>query len=371
MAEKYRVAVIGTGGISRWHANYFAPMENAEIAAGCDISQQRLDKFCEEYSVAARYLDHCELLAEEKPDIVCIATWHATHPIITIDSARSGAKGILCEKPMGVDMAQVREMVRVCKETGTKLAIHHQSRSYPHHAAVRLSVAEGAIGQPGHITWRTGGGLLNSACHGIDLVRYLLSDPNWELVIGQAGRWTNRYERGVRIEDFSAALVRFAGGCELVLELDFEGEKGDSMHYLYGTEGAIRFSWSEAALLNGESSGWKSLEGEPQPNPGQELIHWMEGGPEHRNAGRIAIAAQEIMMALYESARTHTVVRPPLQVDESPFFRMLADGDLPVPEGEPYDIRSNDALEYALTGKLTPKEGPEEAPKWLSTPPKV
>jgi len=368
MSNPYRVAVIGTGGISRWHANYFVKHERAAVVAACDLSIERLHKFGDEYGVEARYLDHHELLEKEKPDLVCIATWHATHPSLTIDAARAGVKGILCEKPMGVDLGHVREMVRVCEELGVKLAIHHEMRSFPHHTAMRQLIAEGAIGEPRHVTWRSGGGLLNNACHGIDLTRYVLGDPNWELVLGQVGRWTNRYERGVPIEDFSLGLVRFEGGCELVLELDFEGEKSDSVHYLYGTEGMIRFSWSEAALLKSETGGWQPIEGEPQPDPGAELIAWIEGGPEHRNAGRIALVAQEVMMALYESARTHTLVRPPLEVDESPFFKMMASPCLPEPEGEPYDIRSDDALEYALTGKITQKTGQDDTPKWIATP---
>jgi UDP-N-acetyl-2-amino-2-deoxyglucuronate dehydrogenase len=368
MAAAYRVAVIGTGGISRWHANYFVKIEGVELVAACDISAERLRKFSEEYGLTACYLDHHQLLEAEKPDIVCIATWHATHAPLTIDAARAGVRGILCEKPMGINMRSVREMVQVCEERGVKLAIHHQSRFQPHYTEMRRLIAAGAIGEPQHVTWRTGGGLLNNASHGIDLTRYLLGDPNWELVVGQVGRRTNRYERGVPIEDFAAGLVRFEGGCELALEVDFEGEKSDPVHYLVGTEGLIRYGGSEALLLNAQTGGWQPIRGEPQPDPATELIAWMEGGPPHRNAGRVAMVAQEIMMALYESAHSHTLVRPPLEVEESPLFQMMASGHLPEPEGERYDIRSNEALEYALTGKITPKPGQDEAPRWIAPP---
>lgn len=54
MAATYRVAVIGTGGIARWHAHYFVKIEGAELVAACDISPERLQKFGEEYGLTAR-----------------------------------------------------------------------------------------------------------------------------------------------------------------------------------------------------------------------------------------------------------------------------------------------------------------------------
>lgn len=72
------------------------------------------------------------------------------------------------------------------------------------------------------------------------------------------------------------------------------------------------------------------------------------------------MVAQEILMALYESAHSHTLVRPPLEVEESPFFQMMASGHLPEPAGERYDIRSNEALEYALTGRIASQTGPQD-----------
>jgi len=364
----YRVAVIGTGGISRWHADYFVELDNAEIVAACDLSEERLQRFAAEYSVKFLYTDHRALLEQEQPDIVCIATWNTYHPPITVDAARAGAKGILCEKPMGRDMQEVRQMVQVCRDLGVCLAIHHQNRFNGFFNAVRSAVAAGRIGGPLHTAWRTGGGLLNNGSHGIDLTRYLLGDPSWELVLGHVGRETNRHERGVPIEDFAMGLVRFAGACEMAIEVDLVGEKGDQVHYLHGSEGTIRFGKSEAALLNASTADWQALAEEPQLSPAQELLTWVEGGPEHRNAGHVALVAHEIMMALYESARTRTRVCPPLEVTGSPLFQMLTDGGLPQPEGEPYDIRSTEALEYALTGAMTGKGEGDDGPRWIAPP---
>ena len=71
----------------------------------------------------------------------------------------------------------------------------------------------------------------------------------------------------------------------------------------------------------------------------QELLTWIEGGPEHRGAGRRARATVEIMMALYQSAREHQVVRLPLAEPGNPLELMVAEGKLPVRVPGRYDIR--------------------------------
>ena len=50
-------------------------------------------------------------------------------------------------------------------------------------------------------------------------------------------------------------------------------------------------------------------------------------GPEHRGAGRRARATVEIMMALYQSAREHQVVRLPLAEEGNPLELMVAEGE--------------------------------------------
>ena len=55
----------------------------------------------------------------------------------------------------------------------------------------------------------------------------------------------------------------------------------------------------------------------------------------------------EILMAIYQSARAHEVVRMPLTVMESPLDRMIEEGKLPVTEPGRYDIRAFLAMEPA------------------------
>ena len=346
MSEVYRVAFVGTGGISRTHARYYVANPRTQIVAACDIDPEKLRGFREEFEVPTGYEDYRELLAREQPDIVSVCTWHGTHSEISIAAAEAGVRAVLAEKPMGQDLAQARAMVQAAEERGVKLAIHHQLRFAPSYVATRQALTEGAIGAPVTLFWRTGGGLLNNGCHGIDLFRWMLGDPAWTGVIGQVERTTNRYERGLPAEDKAAAVIRFEGGHELVLEVDMLGEeRAQTAYQLCGPEGLILADTHSATLLSADQKGWQELPLLPQPTPLDELLAWMEGGPEHRNSGRVAMVTEEIMMAIYESARLRQYVQPPMDKLTSPLVGMVQDGTLAVDEPA-YDIRSEAALNY-------------------------
>ena len=317
-----------------------------EIVAACDIDPEKLRGFREQFDVPTGYADYHELLQREQPDILSVCTWHGTHSEISVAAAEAGVKAILSEKPMGQDLRQARAMVQAAADSGAKLAIHHQLRFSPSYVAARDTVVAGAIGTPVSLFWRTGGGMLNNGCHGIDLFRWMTGDPAWTGVIGQVERTTNRYERGLPAEDKTAALIRFEGNHELVLEVDMLGEeRADTTYRLAGPEGIIRVDGHVAALLSADHKGWQDLELKPQPTPLEELIAWLEGGPEHRNSGRRAVITEEIMMAIYESARVRQYVSPPFNELQSPLVRMVQDGTLAVDEPA-YDIRSEAALNY-------------------------
>jgi predicted dehydrogenase len=348
MANQYRVGIIGTGGIAKAHARYYTANENTQIIAGADIHEGRLTEYCDAFEISARYSDYNELLAKEKPDIVSVCTWQESHPEITIACAEAGIKGILCEKPMGEDVAGPEKMVQVCEDKGVKLAIHHQTRYRPTFVAVRDLLAKGAIGSPVSLVLHTGDGLLNSASHAVDWYRFILGDPVWERVVGQAGRHTNRYERGTPIEDFCAAIVHFEGGNEFILECDVIGGKVKGGHLIVGPDGMIKLDRGDATILTADSGGWQPIETEEQLDPVEALIAWMEGGPEHFAKGRVCLEAQIIMMAMYESAKTRTVVPNPLLNKKSALVELIDDGTLAVPDQEPYDIRREDALKHVL-----------------------
>lgn len=339
----YRVAIIGTGGIARTHAQGWKATKRCELVAGVDIRPEAAAKFAEEFSVPHTYSDVEEMLTKEKPDIVSICTWHGTHATFTIAAAEAGVAGILCEKPMAVSLGDADAMLEAVAQSGSKLAIGHHHRFHPQNTEARRLIQAGAIGTPHLLRLCTGGGLANNGTHAIDRARYLLGDPKAEWVVGQVERRTDRYERLEPIEDNCAGLIAFEGGTRLLVESDLpdgglnEKAAGFTTLHVYGTEGTLSIGQGGLRLLN--ANGWQTLHVPPDTNQFEEMLGWLEGRNTHRNEGKIARATVELMMAIYESARIRGRVVLPLTTTRSPLVLMIEEGALRVEKEGRYDIR--------------------------------
>ncbi|MGI5819348.1 MAG: Gfo/Idh/MocA family protein [Armatimonadota bacterium] len=343
--SEFTAAVIGTGGIARRHAGYYTESDRVDFAAAADISDERLNAYCDTHGIERRYLDHRQMLEEITPDIVSVCTWNATHMELSMDAMRAGAKAVISEKPMGDDLGGALDAVALAEELGCYFVIGHQTRFSAGHNAAKKLLADGAIGAPVTVNVRSGGGMLNMACHLVDNMRWVIGDPAWEFVVGWLQRITNRFERGSYTEDMSHALIRFEGGNEMTLSMDMEDGVKNQNHQFVGPEGVITFNREQAVLL--DADGLHDPLAIEQRGYFEELLAWMDGGPVHRNVASEAPQAQQILMAIYESAISHRRIEPPFEKRESALDEAILAGKLPC-KGEPYDIRSDEALEYAI-----------------------
>jgi predicted dehydrogenase len=339
MAQPYRVGIVGCGGISRRHARGFSEHPSCTLVAGADINAENVEKLAAEFSFPQKYTDYQEMLERERLDIVAICTWPGTHAEITIAAAERGVKGILCEKPICLNVGEADAMIAACARTGTKLTIGHHARFERANTTARQKVQEGAIGQPMMLRSRSEGGLLNNGSHAIDRMRYLLGDRPAVWVIGQTERRTDRWERAHPIEDCCAGIIAFEGGTRGVLESDTPDTGGRGAYAVYGTEGTLRWGRDSLQILSANSGGWQGVELQPTNSQHAEFIDFLEGRGGNRTEATHARAGLEILMAIYESARTRGVVALPLQTKQSPLHMMIEDGSLPVEKPGRYDIR--------------------------------
>jgi predicted dehydrogenase len=346
MSEKiYRVAIIGCGGMGRSHARAFQNHPRTEVVAAMDINPDAVNRLAEEYSVPGVYLDRKKMFEKENLDIVDVCTWQSVRAEITIDAAEStDVVGIFGEKPMCASYGEALDMIEACEKKGIKLAIGHQRRFNPRNTEARRLIQEGAIGKPQAMLRRDGQGLLNRGTHELDEMCYILGDPTPLWVIGQASRETDKWERRVRCEDLCMGLICFEGGVRGIYESDLPepGLRGD---VVYGTDGILRRGGRDTEgvmVLNNKETEWQTIKPrEPETNQYQEFIDWLDGKIEtHRNNGRRAAVAMELMMAIYESLRIKNVVMLPLKTRENPLDLMVEDDTLPVLKPGRYDIRA-------------------------------
>ena len=342
MAEPYRAVIIGCGSIGGRHANGYRTAGEVDLVAASDPNGRSLDAFLKEYEIPSGYADFREMLDKERPDLVDICTWHLLHAPQTVAAAEYQPKGILCEKPMAVDLDSADRMIDACASRGVKLAISHQRRFHSSWTKARELVAEGAVGRPQMVTARAGEGLLNCGTHEVDAIRYLLGDPEAEWVMGAVERKTDRYERDVKIEDRCMGLIAFEGGVQALIQSDLTRDWSVEDYRILGTEGMMDVSSKEIAMLNGGSGGWNTVEPEvldAWAAQSREMVGWIEGRSGHRGEAAQARRTTELLMGIYQSARNHEVVRMPITEKGYPLDMMVAEGKLPLEEPGRYDIR--------------------------------
>ena len=349
---RYTAAIVGCGSIGNAHMEGYNLIDDIEVIAVCDPSLPARKTYMDEYGIEGEFESVAEMMAQAKPDIVSVCTWHLLHPAPTIAAAQGGAKAVICEKPMAIGMGAADSMVDGCTENGTKLVISHQRRFTPGWEKARALVEEGAIGEPLFVTNKVAEGLTNWGTHSIDGSRFVLGDPVAEWVMGAVERRTDRFERDTLVEDACMGLVHFAGGLQLFIQSDLmrEGATAGSFD-IRGSEGFLCVSETKVTLMDAATNGWqdidlglaegdKAIGGNTNAAQVKELIAWIEGDVEkHRNAGTTARETVEIMMALYESARQNHVIHMPLTEKGYPLELMVAEGRLPVEVEGRYDIR--------------------------------
>ena len=121
--NKYRVVIVGTGGISGAHARACLQNDQTDLVAVCDVSQTALDSFAQQFEVDRRYTVLEEMLEKEQIDIAIICTWQVNHAELGTRIAESRrVKAILVEKPFTVNAAEAEALISACRKSGVFVA---------------------------------------------------------------------------------------------------------------------------------------------------------------------------------------------------------------------------------------------------------
>lgn len=111
--------------------------------------------------------------------------------VIRAACARGTAKGILAQKPLGMNYAEALEAVRLCREAGITLGVNQNMRHDPSVRAGKALLQQGVIGDPVFATidmraiphwmpWQAELGWVTlriMSIHHLDCFRYWLGDP--------------------------------------------------------------------------------------------------------------------------------------------------------------------------------------------------
>ena len=122
---KHNLAIIGFGGMGGWHQRHALTSDAVNLVGIYDIDEARNDAARELGIHAYSSLD--EVLADEKVEIVTIATPNDFHKEIAIKALAAG-KNVISEKPVTLSCADLQEMIDAANKYGKVFSVHQNRR---------------------------------------------------------------------------------------------------------------------------------------------------------------------------------------------------------------------------------------------------
>jgi len=205
--------LVGCGVIAQSHLTILGRMKNAKVLALCDTDLEAAGELAGRFNVPRTYDDLETMLETEKPQVLHILTPPQSHARYAELAAEKGCN-VLVEKPMAVDGAEARRMVRCAARHGVQICVDHNHLYDPVMVRARRLVESGTLGDivwvesyigfdlgssmasrymaPGgekHWTFELPGGLYqNLAPHPLCLVHELLGEPTEVHAYARYGR---------------------------------------------------------------------------------------------------------------------------------------------------------------------------------------
>jgi predicted dehydrogenase len=324
----YRAAIVGAGApvaktnsnlegfsIGYHHANGYLAHPQVEVVAVADIRIENADALAQHAGGATAYRDLTEMLANEQIDIISICTWPTLHAPMVVAAIDAGVPMILCEKPMGVSVAEADLMMDRANAAGVRLFVNHQRRYDQPFAGARRLIADGHLGEVLRVEGYVGDGwdIMSWGSHWVDMARYLTgSEVSWVLA---AAASTGNIRYGHLVEDQMVVQMGFDSGA---LGLIHTGPHQSGAGFIVvGTRGTILIGQDTATLMTSDQDSAdlhsRYLTVAPDRTPAfsvtiADIIAATEAGESSLIDATSGHADLEVIMAAFESAANAEVV---------------------------------------------------------------
>ena len=260
------------------------------------------------------YDDYERMLAETRPDLVCIAARQTMHADQIELAVQSGVRGILCDKPLVTSLEELDRINAACRDVPLLFALDR--RWSARYRSLRRQLADGIIGPVTSVTAYGLSNLINHGCHWYDSLLALAGDiaPAW--VSGFVEDLSNEPADSRKRQDpsgratigLSNSVVLFITpdgahkGTGLPMNFEVVGENG---RLFLLNDAAESFVWRENDPSNIQRL---ELPGETEPWPAgkamvEDLINAVESGGRTACDISQAIAATEIGFAVHLSSK--------------------------------------------------------------------
>lgn len=342
MAEKLRVATVGVGYFSRFHYEAWRRMDDVQLVALCNRSEEAASTTAEAHGIDRVFTDFEAMLDAVEIDLVDIITPPPTHlPYIEAAAARRIAT--ICQKPFCRTLPEAEDAVRAAEKTGTLLVVHENFRFQPWYAEARRLLADGRLCTPYQVTFRLRPGdgqgpdaykdrqpyfrtmerflVHETAIHLIDTFRYLMGD------VGSVFAQLCRLNPAILGEDAGIILFEFDSGARGVFDgnrlADHAAENrrltmGEML--IEGSDASLRLDGNGRLFLRGHGRNdedeiaydWhdRGFGGDCVHRLQRHVVDHLRHGTPVMNTGAEYLSNLRVERAVYESDRLGRRVLP-------------------------------------------------------------
>lgn len=233
MTERIRLGLIGCGFFAQNHLHSWQDLkpEGVDIIAVCDTDAARAKAAADKFGVPHWYTDATEMFANERLGLVDIATTMGSHLSLVL-LALSHRVPTIVQKPFGVDIAQVRQMVEASERAGVFLAVHENFRFQKPLRKIIDVIQSGVTGKPSwaRISFRTGYDIYAGQPYLAKQERFVLIDVGVHVLdvaralLGEVTHSTAELQKRNPIaigEDTATMLLRHESGAVSVVECTY------------------------------------------------------------------------------------------------------------------------------------------------------
>lgn len=344
-----KYALIGCGRISPNHLEA-AINNDLEIVGLCDLVPEHISQLLEKLEIKdakfKQYIDYHEMLQEQKPELVAIATESGEHAKIALECLEAGCH-VIIEKPIALSLEDADKIIAKAKEKGLVVCANHQNRFNKSIQRIRRAVEDGDFGKmmygTAHIRWnrgpdyykqapwrgtwaQDGGALMNQCIHNIDLLRWMMGDE-----VSEVCAYTDNLNHDfIQAEDLGLAIVKFKNGSYGMIEgtTNIYPKNLEETLYLFGQKGTVKAGGKSVNIIEEwcfEKAQENAEEVKQKNSEMPKNVYGFGHTPLYKNvieaikthtkplvdaeAGRRAL---ELVLAIYKSAAEGKPVKLPL-----------------------------------------------------------
>ncbi len=291
--SKLRIGLVGLGGMGGMHYNSHIHNPEIEIAAVCDIRQNKLDNWTKNWEKPENevkvFTDFKEMIDTMNLDAVDICTPNNFHSIIAVYALEHGCH-VFSEKPDAVSVAECTKMKEAAEKAGKVLMVMRNNRYYTNSVYLKKYIESGKAGDiycgrcgwirrrgiPGKGGWFTtkaesgGGPLIDLGVHMIDLSMWLMGNPKPVSVSGctfnkfaentaqadsEHSKFGDAKDGGTfDVEDLAMGFIRFENGACLQIEFSWASniERETRFVELRGSKAGVKWNDNGTAQIFSE-----------------------------------------------------------------------------------------------------------------------